>query len=455
MGYHGQWNSTDQVPQRAVASGLIDRFGAIDPSDGGAHVALQRRRRLAARQRDGNASTRITAYGIGYDLDLFSNFTYFLDDPVHGDQFEQADHRFVTGAKVSASPADALGRPRRCRTRSACSCATTTSPTVGLYHTQARARLRHATAGRPCSRRPRGVYAQNEIEWTPWLRTMAGAARRRVTASVSTRSIPRTAAPRAPASSARRAALIVRSVEAAPSSTSTPARGFHSNDARGTTITRDPRRQSGRSRDAARAREGRARSASAPWSCPHLQSTLSVWTLRLDSELVFSGDAGDTEPSRPSARLRRRVDQLLRPAKWLMFDGDVSWSRARFTELDPVGNVVPGSGRHGGVGRRHGRRLSPGVRQRAAALLRSAAADRGQLRAVEGDDAGQPAGRATSVATHLKLALDVFNLFNAADSDIDYYYASRLPGEPLGGVDDIHLHPALPRTARLGLVVGF
>ena len=56
---------------------------------------------------------------------------------------------------------------------------------------------------------------------------------------------------------------------------------------------------------------------------------------------------------------------------------------------------------------------------------------------------------------NVKVVIDVFNLFNAADSDIDYYYASRLPGEPLAGVDDVHLHPTLPRTARLNLVIGF
>ena len=55
----------------------------------------------------------------------------------------------------------------------------------------------------------------------------------------------------------------------------------------------------------------------------------------------------------------------------------------------------------------------------------------------------------------VRLALDIFNLFNTKDSDIDYYYASRLPGEPAAGVDDIHFHPALPRTARLSLHVAF
>jgi outer membrane receptor protein involved in Fe transport len=54
----------------------------------------------------------------------------------------------------------------------------------------------------------------------------------------------------------------------------------------------------------------------------------------------------------------------------------------------------------------------------------------------------------------VSLAIDVFNLLDAQDSDIDYYYASRLPGEPAGGIADIHFHPALPRTARINLVFG-
>ncbi|HEX3702583.1 MAG TPA: carboxypeptidase-like regulatory domain-containing protein [Vicinamibacterales bacterium] len=56
---------------------------------------------------------------------------------------------------------------------------------------------------------------------------------------------------------------------------------------------------------------------------------------------------------------------------------------------------------------------------------------------------------------HAKIGVDVFNLLNAVDSDIDYFYASRLPGEPLDGIDDIHTHPTLPRSARISLSVGF
>ena len=56
---------------------------------------------------------------------------------------------------------------------------------------------------------------------------------------------------------------------------------------------------------------------------------------------------------------------------------------------------------------------------------------------------------------HLRTTLDLFNLFDVEASDIDYYFTSRLPGEPLAGVDDLHFHPAVPRTLRLAATITF
>jgi TonB dependent receptor len=229
--------------------------------------------------------------------------------------------------------------------------------------------------------------------------------------------------------------------------------GFHSNDARGTTITRDA---DGNPADRvtplvrAKGAEVGVRTV----AIPHLQSTLTLWTLHLDSELVFSGDDGTTQPSRPSTRRGVEWANYYSPMKWLVFDGDVSWSRARFTAFDPVGPYVPEAvgtvvsagatvdGFHRTFGSLRWRYFGPrtliednSVQSNATSLVNLQAG--------------------YQVAKHVKLAPDVFNLFNVANSDIDYFYTSRLPGEPLGGVDDIHTHPTLPRTARLNLVVGF
>jgi len=229
--------------------------------------------------------------------------------------------------------------------------------------------------------------------------------------------------------------------------------GFHSNDARGTTISRDPDgNRVDRVTPLVRAKGAEVGVRTV--AIPHFQSTVSVWMLHLASELVFSGDKGTTEPSRPSARRGVEWASYYSPMKWLVLDGDLSWSAARFTALDPVGNFVPEAvgtvvsagatvdGFHKAFGSLRWRYFGPrpliennSVRSKATSLVNL--------------QAGYQIGK------NAKLAVDVFNLLNAADSDIDYFYASRLPGEPLGGVADIHTHPTLPRTSRVNLIIGF
>src|SRR5215470_17233722 len=87
MAYTGKWNATDQIPLRAINEGLVNRFGAIDASDGG----KSSRSSLSFDYQTGIAGGQLqsTAYGLRYYLSLFSNFTYFLDHPDTGDQFNQ------------------------------------------------------------------------------------------------------------------------------------------------------------------------------------------------------------------------------------------------------------------------------------------------------------------------------------------------------------------------------
>jgi outer membrane receptor protein involved in Fe transport len=187
---------------------------------------------------------------------------------------------------------------------------------------------------------------------------------------------------------------------------------------------------------------------------PHLQSTVSVWMLRLGSELVYDGDIGATEPGPASARHGVEIANYYSPFRWLVFDADLSLSTARFTDYSPNGEYVPeavGTVVSAGASVDGYKRIFGSVRWRYFGP-----------RALVQDDSVR--SKATSLvnlqagyqlARKLRVSADVFNLFDAAASDIDYYFASRLPGEPLGGVDDIHSHPAVPRTVRVGLIVGF
>jgi hypothetical protein len=170
MGYWADWNSTDQVAQRAIAEGLISRFGFLNRTNGG---KANRQSVAAELQRSaGPSSLRATAFLLHNRLNLFSDFTYFLGDPERGDQFEQAEQRFTSGGRVTYRR---LGHFFERHTESAVGLQVRRdwlSP-VGLYRTAARERIgvtREDRVGQTTG----GVYGQSTIEWTQTVRTTQG-----------------------------------------------------------------------------------------------------------------------------------------------------------------------------------------------------------------------------------------------------------------------------------------
>jgi hypothetical protein len=226
---------------------------------------------------------------------------------------------------------------------------------------------------------------------------------------------------------------------------------FHSNDARGTTITVNP--ETGEPADQVdplvRSRGAEIGVRTTP--LPGLRSTLTLWGLNLDSELLFVGDAGITEPSAASRRRGITLANFFRPIPELAFDFDVSFARARFSGVAAGEDRIPGalenvvtagatwgsigSGPFGALRMRHFGSYplieDNSVRATATTLFN---ADAGWL-----------------LGSGIRLQLSVLNLLNARESDIQYYYASRLPGEPAAGVADIHFHPAEPRQVRASI----
>src|SRR5262245_4016688 len=99
MAYSNGWNSTDQVAQRAVDQGVIGRLGTLDPTDGGTSSRFSLSSNWAQSSEYGQS--KVNAYVINSSLRLYNKFTYFLDDPVNGDQFSQMDRRTVYGLNAS------------------------------------------------------------------------------------------------------------------------------------------------------------------------------------------------------------------------------------------------------------------------------------------------------------------------------------------------------------------
>ncbi|HLO63902.1 MAG TPA: TonB-dependent receptor, partial [Azonexus sp.] len=184
------------------------------------------------------------------------------------------------------------------------------------------------------------------------------------------------------------------------------------------------------------------------------QSTLSLWQLDAASELLFVGDAGTTEPSRPSRRYGVEWTNLYVLSDWLAVDADLAWSHARFRDHDPlVGDYIPGAvatTANLGLTLDH---LGPWF---GALRLRYF----GPRPLIE-DNSVRSAGSALTnlrlgykIDARTRLALDVYNLFDRKANDIEYWYASQLPGEA-APADDRHIHPTEPRSLRLTLSYRF
>ena len=448
MGYWADWDSTDQVAQRAITSGLISRFGVLDPSDGG---KASRQGMVAEYQRSrGPSSVRATAFLLHNSLNLFSNFTYLLDDPEHGDQFEQAERRTAAGGRVTYRR---LGHLYERHTESAVGVQLRSDwlDPVGLYHTQGRQRL-STTREDQVGQTMASAFAQTEIEWTRALRTTAGLRadvyRFSVTSDNRLNSGDGSDAMVSPKFGA------VLGPWAGTELYVNAGMGFHSNDARGATIRVDPARGEFVDRVTPLVRARGAEVGMRTVRVRGLQSTVALWYLGIDSELLFVGDAGTTEPGRPSRRVGLEWTNYARVRPWLTVDADLAWTHARFTDHDPAGNFVPGA-----LDRVISAGLTVDGRQPVFGSLRvrhfgpRALIEDGNVQSSNSTLWNAEAGYRLS--NKARLVLDVFNIFNARASDIDYFYTSRLRGEVEEGVDDIHVHPALPRSAWIGLQVSF
>jgi len=287
--YEGDWRSTDQIPQRAVDEGQIGRFNNVDPTDaGGSH-----RYSLSADWGGdvGGGQMTALAYAVDYKLNLFSNFTYYVDQE-NGDQFEQFDDRRVYGADVAwRNNFQALSRAQELvlgvQVRS------DDIGQVGLYRTIARERFEtiREDAVRQTSY---SAYASVETRWSDVVRTTVGLRGDYFDFDVDANLIDNSGTANDSIVSPKFALVL------GPWSETEffvdVGKGFHSNDARGTTINVDPTDGVTPAErvdplvDALGADLG-VRTA----IIPGLQLSASLWSLDLDSELLFVGDAGTTE----------------------------------------------------------------------------------------------------------------------------------------------------------------
>lgn len=447
MGYRAKWTATDQVPERLLNAPGFNRYGSLDPTAGGDTSRHSVSGQWSHNDAQGGV-WRAQAYVVRYAMDLYSNFTYALERPAAGDQFAQKDARTVWGGQFSYAMSHGLFE-RIARSELGLQWRTDKAR-VGLYDSVAR-RITEVVREDDVQQTLVGVYAQNVLEWTPWLRTIAGVRVDHKRAQVDALSLTVNGGRAQDSKASPKLSLILGPWRKSEFFVNAGT-GFHSNDARGATIRLDPRSGESAQRVPLLVAGRGAELGFRTEAIPGLQSSLALWGLKLESELVYVGDAGATEASRASSRRGVEFNNRYTPVQWLLIDADFAWSRGRFDNGDRIPNAVD-------------RVASMAVTLRDLAHWTTSLQWRylGSGPLVEDNSVrSRPSSTLNTRITRglpgwgrqTDITLDIFNLTNRRVNDIQYFYESRLPGEP-APVADRHVHPAEPRTFRLSLRWGF
>ena len=438
-GFDARWNASGQIPERAVARGLVDRFGSLDPTEGGATYRYDAS--VALRSGTGGGGWELRAYGARYRLDLFSNFTFFLSDSVHGDGIEQLDNRTVTGLQGQYSRAARMfGLNGRTEVGFD---ARADFADVALYHQEARVRLDTRVRGTIAEQRYSG-WVKQDLRLTPRIRLDMGI-RGDVFRFGFTNRLSLGAMSSPPGDGVRWLARVSPkanlAVDLGPGTTlfGNLGLGFHSNDARDVVSARPVDNLLPRA-------VGAELGARHTWSGGSLAA--SAWGLDLESELVYVGDEGTTEASGRTRRMGVELEGRTRVKRWLWVDGDVALSRGRFRDA-PAGenriSLAPTVTANGGLTLRDLGSASGGLRIR---YLGARAADEANTIRARGYTLLEVFGAYELGSVRLFGAVD--NLLNASWNEAQFATTSRLLSES-SPVTDLDFTPGSGRALQVGV----
>ena len=441
MYYRGLWNATTDQPERAMdpaymaSLGLtpIDRFGTLDPTDAG----QAQRMSLSGAYSHGTLDWHVdaNAYLINSNLTLWNDFTHFLNDPVHGDQEAQNDVRTILGGGASYTRYEMLFGAN----------------SELLVGAQGRWDTIHVDRGFTEARVPfavdvddrvkegsAGAYAQLTDYWTEWFRSIVGV-REDYYSGTSDGSHPGSGS----ASLFQPKGSLIFTPFDNYEFYISAGRGFHSNDFR-SAIT------GGQFLSPSHGQEIGVRAT----PIRDLTATVTLFQMIFQSELTYDPEAGQTSAGRPSKRTGVEINVTYQPFDWLEFYGSTAFTHARYTDNDPVGNFIPDA--PSAIGN-----LGIYVRDLDGWFGALEFRYLGAHPLVEDNSISSPGDQEWNMnvgydfGSGWKAQLGIFNLFDSKDDAAEYYYVDRLPGEPVGGVGDLHIHPLEPRNYRFTVTKTF
>ena len=430
-----------------MREGFISDLGQIDTTVGG---DTSRYSLSGSWQRErGDTQWRARGYIIDYDMDLLSNFTYFAEDPINGDQFQQIDDRMIYGGDLSLKLGDAAERGRM-------------QNLFGIefrYDDIDEVTLNQTIAGEFFSNvrsdqvdeASVGLYYENQYAWTDKLRSVIGVRYDYYDFDVDA-NLPVNSGSGDDALISPKVALIYTASDEIELYANA-GYGMHSNDARGVTINEDPVTGDPVEQVDALVQSKGAEIGGRAFLTDQLNVSVALWYLKLDSELLFVGDAGTTEPQGPSERYGIEIPVYYQTEHW-KYDVELAFTESEFSDTN---DDIPGS-------------LDRVIAAGAYFDYPSGIYGAGRVRHLGPrplTEDGSVKSNSTTVVNAMlgyrwaagawDLRSELLNVFDSDDDDITYYYESRLrepfPNGALepSSVEDVHFRRIEPRSIRVSL----
>ena len=444
--YAGRWNQSGQLPEGEIAAGRLDRFGAVDPTEGGVASRASAQLAYSVDDREKRSAWRAMAYAVSNRLRLYSNFTLFARDQENGDQIEQTDARALYGFDGAYEKAVTHGTLEALITAGVQLRADDVE--TSLWHSVERERLAGCfeDGANPCNHtdnRIRNVAAYVEANVMParWIHVFPGIRIDQFTWDVEDLDAETVTTARTTGGSAQRAIVSPKlSVELHADEQISfffnGGLGFHSNDARAAVTTNGK---------GALARAFGAETGVRMKPHPRARISADIWYLRLTSEQVWSGDAGGTEASDPTRRFGLDVEGSLTATPWLSLDANLTFARSTLVANRGNGGALALAPRWMGSGGVSVHDKRSFVSLRARGIGDRPGNDDGSLTAegylildlIMGTSIGK-----------LGLELTVTNLLDAEWREAQFAEESRVAptAEPL---EQMHFTPGLPASATV------
>jgi len=451
--YNASWNATDQVPLSLIQSGQLGRFSALSPTDGG-----NTWREILSGEwhsSDDNGFTKATAYAEHYNLQLWSDFTYFEFRPSTGDQFEQEESRNIIGGQVVKGwNHNLFGND------------STTELGVQLRHDNINVSLQNTVSRVPfamvsddqVSETTTGLFLQNTTTWNTWLRTLVGLRDDNIFMDMTSRTLAQNTGTASGNQISPKLSVILDPWDKTEFFADA-GRGFHSNDARGVIDKIDPTTDGPAGKVPSLVSSFGEEVGVRTEIIKGLQSSLALWSLNSNSELVYSADSaiGSSEPKGASKRYGVEWNNHWIPNNWLLLDADLAWTHARYAAMNDngdIGNLIPNA-----VGK--------------VGLFRATLHNIGtwsagtELRYIGRSPLTQDGSRTapSSIVTNVQvkdqispkvaLTIEALNLFNRKYYDIAYAQDYQITPTSATVPSGITVHPGEPLEFRVTLALKF